>query len=88
MGPLLPGNGDTARKREKGMLMIQESSLVHPLAPFRLDVTVWALRRRAINRIDRWDGTTCTRVLVVDQVPVSESLQSISQGVRLSTSDA
>ena len=52
------------------MPMIQESFLVHPLAPFRLDVTVWALRRRAHNRTDQWDGTVYTRVLVVDHVPV------------------
>ena len=26
--------------------------------PFRLDLTVWALRRRAHNAIDRWDGST------------------------------
>ena len=52
------------------MLMIQESFLVQPHAPFRLDLTVWALRRRAHNRIDQWDGATYTRVLVVDQVPV------------------
>ncbi|HEV7235362.1 MAG TPA: hypothetical protein VGN15_04215 [Ktedonobacteraceae bacterium] len=50
--------------------MIQESFLVQPHAPFRLDLTVWALRRRAHNRIDQWDGATYTRVLVVDQVPV------------------
>lgn len=25
--------------------------------PYRLDLTVWALRRRARNRIDRWDGS-------------------------------
>ncbi|MHB1139882.1 MAG: DNA-3-methyladenine glycosylase family protein [Microthrixaceae bacterium] len=26
-------------------------------SPFRLDLTVWALRRRGRNRLDRWDGT-------------------------------
>lgn len=50
--------------------MIQESFLVQPYAPFRLDLTVWALRRRGHNRIDQWDGVTYTRVLVIDQVPV------------------
>jgi DNA-3-methyladenine glycosylase II len=50
--------------------MIQESFLVQPLAPFRLDLTVWALRRRASNRIDQWDGTTYTRVLLLDGHPV------------------
>lgn len=30
---------------------------LRPGAPYRLDLTVWALRRRGLNRIDRWDGT-------------------------------
>jgi DNA-3-methyladenine glycosylase II len=38
--------------------------------PFRLDLTVWALRRRAHNTIDAWGGTTYTRTLVVDGTPV------------------
>ncbi len=50
--------------------MIQESFLVQPRAPFRLNLTVWALRRRKTNRIDQWDGTVYTRVLVVDKLPV------------------
>ncbi|MFL5665068.1 MAG: DNA-3-methyladenine glycosylase family protein [Ktedonobacteraceae bacterium] len=50
--------------------MIQESFLVHPHSPFRLDLTVWALRRRTHNRIDQWNGTVYTRVLLVDHVPV------------------
>ncbi|CAL1239912.1 DNA-3-methyladenine glycosylase family protein [Candidatus Methylocalor cossyra] len=33
------------------------------LAPFRLDFTVWVLRRRADNVMDRWDGHTYRRVL-------------------------
>jgi DNA-3-methyladenine glycosylase II len=41
-----------------------------PVAPFRLDLTVWALRRRAENAIDRWDGQTYQRVLVLDGGPV------------------
>lgn len=50
--------------------MIQESFLVQPRAPFRLGLTVWALRRRKHNRIDQWDGTVYTRVLVVGKLPV------------------
>lgn len=50
--------------------MIQESFLIQPRAPFRLNLTVWALRRRMNNRIDQWDGTVYTRVLVVDKLPV------------------
>lgn len=41
-----------------------------PVAPFRLDLTVWALRRRAKNILDRWDGSTYRRVLAVQERPV------------------
>lgn len=37
-----------------------------PVPPFRLDLTVWALRRRPDNLVDRWDGVTYRRVLVAD----------------------
>ena len=50
--------------------MTQETFCLDPFPPFRLDVTVWALRRRASNRIDQWDGTTYTRVLLLDGQPV------------------
>lgn len=33
--------------------------------PFRLDLTVWALRRRARNAIDWWDGTTYRREVFI-----------------------
>jgi DNA-3-methyladenine glycosylase II len=39
--------------------------IIRPRPPFRLDFTVWALRRRARNAIDRWDGTTYRRVVVI-----------------------
>lgn len=32
--------------------------------PFRLDLTVWALRRRPENAVDRWDGGVYRRTLV------------------------
>ena len=40
------------------------------VAPFRLDLTTWALRRRRQNIIDRWDRTTYRRVLPFDDVPI------------------
>jgi DNA-3-methyladenine glycosylase II len=43
--------------------------VIRPVSPFRLDLTVWALRRRARNRIDRWDGATYRRVIVVGERP-------------------
>jgi DNA-3-methyladenine glycosylase II len=41
-----------------------------PVAPFRLDLTAWALRRRSQNMIDRWDGEAYRRVLPFDDVPI------------------
>ena len=41
-----------------------------PLPPFRLDLTVWALRRWPDNIVDRWDGRTYRRVLVIENQPV------------------
>ena len=46
------------------------SVVLRPRAPFRLDLTVWALRRRALNEVDAWDGSTYRRVLVLDDGPV------------------
>ncbi len=36
---------------------------LHPVPPFRLGLTVWTLRRRPDNLVDRWDGQTYRRVL-------------------------
>jgi DNA-3-methyladenine glycosylase II len=36
------------------------------LPPFRLELTVWALRRRVDNVVDNWDGRTYRRALEVD----------------------
>lgn len=43
--------------------MNQRNILLRPVPPFRLDLTVWALRRRPDNAVDRWDGQTYRRVL-------------------------
>ena len=43
--------------------MSRSTMLIEPLAPFRLDLTVWTLRRRPDNTVDRWDGQTYRRVL-------------------------
>ncbi len=44
--------------------------LLRPKAPFRLDLTVWALRRRPSNAIDVWENNTYRRVLVIEGEPV------------------
>jgi DNA-3-methyladenine glycosylase II len=46
-----------------------DALIVRPIPPFRLDLTVWALRRRARNAIDRWDGATYRRLVVVGGRP-------------------
>ena len=48
--------------------------------PFRLDLTVWALRRRPHNTIDAWDGTTYTRTLVADGAPVQVAVRQDDVG--------
>lgn len=50
--------------------MFHETSSLSVLAPFRLDYTVWALRRRQKNLIDRWDGIQYHRIVVFDNNPV------------------
>ena len=39
--------------------------------PFRLDLTVWALRRRAHNVVDQFDDGIWRRVLIVGDAPVA-----------------
>ena len=56
----------SANKEGEASSVSQRSFLITPVPPFRLDLTAWALRRRPENAIDRWDGTTYQRVLMVD----------------------
>ncbi|MDQ2774544.1 MAG: DNA-3-methyladenine glycosylase 2 family protein, partial [Acidobacteriota bacterium] len=42
---------------------------VRAIPPFRLDWTVWTLRRRSMNAVDLWDGETYRRVLAVQGKP-------------------
>ena len=51
------------------------SFVLMSVPPFRLDLTVWALRRRPTNQIDCWDGATYRRVLEVNGEPVEVSVQ-------------
>jgi len=43
---------------------------IEPVPPFRLDLTARALRRRARNAVDRWDGTAWRRILLAGERPV------------------
>ena len=68
---------------------------LEPRPPFRLDLTVWALRRRPDNRVDDWDGEIYRRALTLDgkvvEVAVAQTglpdaprLEVMAPGVRLS----
>ncbi len=46
-----------------------------PQAPFRLDLTAWALRRRPENEVDRWDGTSYRRVISIQGKPFEISVR-------------
>ncbi len=50
--------------------MFTVSFYLKPTVPFRLDLTVWALRRQPHNLIDQWDGRTYSRILVLHGKPV------------------
>jgi DNA-3-methyladenine glycosylase II len=62
--------------------LAQSCLAVEVAPPFRLDLTVWALRRRPINRIDRWDGTTYRRTLFAGDTPVELAVTQVARGDR------
>jgi DNA-3-methyladenine glycosylase II len=47
--------------------------------PFRLDLTVWALRRRKTNIVDQWDNNQYTRIIVFYNNPVKITV--IQEGI-------
>src|SRR2546428_13834631 len=49
----------------------RQTFTISPRPPFRLDFCAWALRRRATNLVDRWDGTTYRRVVAIDARPAA-----------------
>jgi DNA-3-methyladenine glycosylase II len=51
---------------------------LHPRPPFRLDLTVLALRRREQNAIDTWDGRTYRRALLVDSAPLELAVTQLA----------
>jgi DNA-3-methyladenine glycosylase II len=49
--------------------------VLQPIPPFRLDLTVWALRRRPRNLIDRWNGHLYKRVIMLGERPTELAVQ-------------
>src|SRR3989442_7902545 len=55
----------------------RQTSPIRPAPPFRLDFCAWALRRRATNLVDRWDGTTYRRVVAIDGRPAEVAMRQL-----------
>jgi DNA-3-methyladenine glycosylase II len=55
---------------------------LRPRAPFRLDATAWALRRRPDNAIDRWDGNAYSRTFAVPGGPVEVAVRETGTPLR------
>ena len=58
--------------------MSRGTVFLEPVPPFRLDLTVWTLRRRPDNVVDRWDGTTYRRVLPLPTGPVDVAVTQVA----------
>ena len=48
--------------------------------PFRLDLTVWALRRRAHNIVDQFDEGVWRRILMIGRAPVAVAVRQTRRG--------
>jgi DNA-3-methyladenine glycosylase II len=66
------------------------SFALRPRPPFSLELTVWALRRRAANQVDRWDGRQYSRIFVLEgnAVKVSASQEGGIEKPRLNVAVA
>jgi DNA-3-methyladenine glycosylase II len=54
--------------------MVSQRFILPVASPFRLDFTIWVLRRRKKNAIDHWVGGEYTRVLAFNDNPVKLTL--------------
>jgi DNA-3-methyladenine glycosylase II len=61
---------DVMTSSDPNSLAVSHPLVLRPRAPFRLDLTVWALRRQALNEVDAWNGSMYRRVLVIGGAPV------------------
>ncbi len=62
--------------------MAELTFTLQPRPPFRLDLTVWALRRRAHNVVDRFDDGVWRRVLIIGNSPVAVAVGQTRRGAR------
>ena len=57
----------------------EEQFILSVFPPFRIDLTVWALRRRQKNLIDQWNGKQYTRALVIDGNVIQVTVEQKSE---------
>ena len=62
--------------------MAELTFALRPRPPLRLDLTVWAIRRRAHNIVDRFDDGVWRRVLVIGKSPVKIAVRQTHFGER------
>lgn len=60
-----------ARQRKGAVGMKQLNFSLKPLAPYDLSYSVWLLRRRPTNELDRWEDRTYHRVVLFGGRPVA-----------------
>ena len=60
-------------------VVVTREFTISPRAPFRLDLTAWALRRRAHNAIDRWDGRTYSRALDLNGAHAAIAVRQVNR---------
>ncbi len=51
--------------------------VLKPAPPFRLDLTVWVLRRLPVNAMDRWDGRRYRRLFAIRGAPLDVTVEQI-----------
>ncbi len=52
--------------------------VLRPVAPYRLDFTVLALRRDPVNLVDRWESSVYRRVFVVEGRPLEAAVEQVA----------
>ena len=59
--------------------MATKNFSLEPVTPFRLDLTVWVLKRRPDYIVDQWDGETYQRTLLVEDEPLAVTVRQPSE---------
>jgi DNA-3-methyladenine glycosylase II len=66
MAAIARPRGSSSRYGDTILGMARATMVLPATPPFRLDLTVWALRRRVNNAVDRWNDGQYSRIIVTD----------------------